>query len=234
MVLLIVWVCFLGSRCKSPGSGCSESRPHRGSAGLDAAPHLFTRDALLQNPSLISSEPRLAHQIMQRWQAAPAAAIVRCRCAGTCDGQPPDRDWTMSLGLGRIAPNMFPAKYSFDPRRAPDCINDYVVFGLNRVRTGQPGQPGGVQQPLHGHESGGSCTGATPTVLFAYNTSTLTAGRILTSTALSLDGKKIAFVESGNVSGNPFHFPCAHLGRLVPATVHRLRCRPFRRSATSQ
>jgi hypothetical protein len=37
--------------------------------------------------------------------------------------------------------------------------------------------------------------------MFAYNISTVTAGRILTSPALSLNGKKIAFVESGNVGG---------------------------------
>jgi hypothetical protein len=39
-------------------------------------------------------------------------------------------------------------------------------------------------------------------VLFAYNISTVTAGRILDSPSLSLDGKKIAFVESGNIGGN--------------------------------
>jgi hypothetical protein len=47
----------------------------------------------------------------------------------------------------------------------------------------------------------GICGSGPPTFLFAYNISTVAAGRILTSPALSLDGKKIAFVESGNIAG---------------------------------
>jgi hypothetical protein len=164
---------------------------------------LFTRDALLQNPELISSEPRIVHQIMRRWQAA------RPQLLQDADAQPPaieapDTSWTMSLGLGRIAPNMFPAKYSFNVAAPPDCANDYVAFGLNRVGGANQATLIAFNKLYTGTSPAGLCPGATPTVLFAYNTSTLTAGRILTSTALSLDGKKIAFVESGNVSGNPF------------------------------
>ena len=40
-------------------------------------------------------------------------------------------DWSIPLGAGIVAPNMFPAKYSFDINAAPSCPGDYVVFGLN-------------------------------------------------------------------------------------------------------
>ena len=37
-------------------------------------------------------------------------------------------DWSISLGAGNVAPNMFPAKYSFDINATPSCTNDYVVY----------------------------------------------------------------------------------------------------------
>lgn len=40
-------------------------------------------------------------------------------------------DWSVPLGTGVVAPNMFPAKYGFNVNAAPNCVNDYVVFGLN-------------------------------------------------------------------------------------------------------
>ena len=48
-------------------------------------------------------------------------------------------DWSIPLGTGIVAPNMFPAKYSFDINATPNCANDYVVFGLN-VAGATPGQ----------------------------------------------------------------------------------------------
>jgi hypothetical protein len=47
--------------------------------------------------------------------------------------------------------------------------------------------------------AGGICGPGGPTLLFAYNTTT-SGGKIMTSPVLSLDGKKIAFVESGTAS----------------------------------
>jgi hypothetical protein len=32
------------------------------------------------------------------------------------------RDWSVSLGAGSVAPNNFPAKYSFDINANPDCL----------------------------------------------------------------------------------------------------------------
>ena len=163
---------------------------------------VFSRSALLKNPSLIAAEPRLAHQVIQRWQT-PRRGISQSP-SSTGSGAAPQRDWNVSLGLGRVAPNMFPAKFSFDPGAAPDCTNDYVVFGLNRVgANGGQANLVAFNNLYSGASPAGFC-GPTPTVLFAYNISTVAAGRILDSPALSRDGKKIAFVESGATSST-FH-----------------------------
>jgi hypothetical protein len=89
---------------------------------------------------------------------------------------------------------MYPAKYSYDPGAPPDCLNDYVVFGLNIAGTT------GKQANLIAFNNlysgvGGICGGA-PTVLFAYNVTTAAAGKVNLSPVISLDGTKIAFVES--------------------------------------
>jgi hypothetical protein len=160
---------------------------------------VFSRDGLLKNPSLLNREPRIMHQAMQRWQGAQPQLSGEASNATAFAA--PARDWNVSLGLGRIAPNMFPAKYSFDPAATPDCTKDYVAFGLNRVGAANQANLVALNNLYTGTLPTGICGSGAPTFLFAYNISTVGAGRILTSPALSLDGKKIAFVESGNVSG---------------------------------
>lgn len=160
---------------------------------------LFTRDGLLENPALISREPRVLHQAWQRWQTPRAQDSVGA-AAGAFEPAGPQRDWNVPLNLGRVAPNMFPAKYSFDVGAPPNCLNDYVVFGLNHVGQNNQANLVAFSNIYSGTGPAGVC-GTAPTILFAYNISTLTAGRILTSPVLSLDGTKIAFVESGNISG---------------------------------
>jgi hypothetical protein len=103
-------------------------------------------------------------------------------------------DWSIQLGNGIVAANMFPGKFSFDINAAPDCVNDYVVFGLNvaGVTAGQANLLG--VNNLYSGNPAGLC-GANPRVNWAYNGST-GGGSILTSPVISLDGKKIAYVES--------------------------------------
>jgi hypothetical protein len=170
---------------------------------------VFSRDALARHPELVYREPRIRHQAMQRWQA-PNSDVFR-----GADPLPPDadksghhRDWSVAMG-GRISAHMFPAKFSFDPGAPPDCANDYVVFGLAAAET--PGASGAGIHPnlvafnnLYVDPAGdGFCVNPitkvglkAPTVLFAYNITTVTGGKIATSPILSLDGKKIGFVES--------------------------------------
>jgi len=107
-------------------------------------------------------------------------------------------DWSIPLGSGIVAPNMFPAKYSFDVNAAPSCANDYVVFGLNVAgATGAQANVIGLNQLYRG--TGGLCGTGSANVTWAYNGST-SGGSVLTSPVISADGTKIAYVESAGAA----------------------------------
>ena len=125
------------------------------------------------------------------------------------------RDWQMPIAT-LVGPNVFPAKFNFDVNAAPDCANDYVVFPANGFGD-TPGSSGpGVRASLiafnnlyTGPGPSGICPtpllpASQPSVLFAYNTATITSGMVYLSPTLSLDGNKIAFIESNNGSGNNY------------------------------
>jgi hypothetical protein len=133
------------------------------------------------------------------------------------------RDWSINLGSGGTAPNMSPAKYTFDVTAAPSCSNDYVIYPVNA--------PGSATQPnivafnnlYSGTGAGGtgSCNRTSPatdddgtdaTVLWSYNVEAV-GGSVTTSPVISWDvagaspsvlGAKVAFVESA--PGSPAHF----------------------------
>jgi len=155
---------------------------------------IFSRDTLLQHPDVIYREPRVLHQAIQRWEGRFSTIVpgVETTQTPSTSGSNPV-DWNVPL-RGRIAPNMFPSKFSFDLAAPPSCANDYVVFGTTAV-----GVTGGASNLVAFNNlyagAGGLC-GPAPTVLFAYNTTTVAGGHIVTSPVLSLDGTKIAFVES--------------------------------------
>jgi hypothetical protein len=112
-------------------------------------------------------------------------------------------DWSVNLGNGTVARNMFPAKYNFDVNGAPSCTNDYVVFPLNvaGVNNGQANVVG-INQLYSGNPPG--LCGNAPVVTWAYNGTTVAGGAVLTAAVISLDGKKIAYVESAAASAR-FH-----------------------------
>jgi hypothetical protein len=159
---------------------------------------VFSRDALAQHPDLIYREPRVLHQAMQRWQPPNSGVFHGVEPLPTAAAKSGlHRDWNVNPLGGKVAAFNFPAKFSFDVSAAPDCTNDYVVFGLAAA-----GVTGGTANlvafnNLYVNSAGtGFCSGKTaPTVLFAYNTTTA-GGKITTSPILSLDGTKIGFVES--------------------------------------
>ena len=126
-------------------------------------------------------------------------------------------DWSLSLGAGNVAQSMFPAKYSFDINGAPSCANDFAVFGLNvaGVTNGQANLVG-VNNLYAGAGPVGLC-GANPTITWAYNGSTA-GGSVLTSTSISIDGKKIAYVESAAGSAI-FHVLTWKAGQGTSATA---------------
>jgi hypothetical protein len=153
-----------------------------------------------ENIDRARSEPRILFRLAERNLPQSGGRQERFGRDGRGPAFPPRPqksnmkiDWSIPLGNGIVAPNMFPAKYNFDINAAPNCANDYVVFGLN-VAGATPGQANvvGVKNLYSG--TGGLC-GANPTVSFAYNGSTA-GGSVLTSPAVSLDGKRIAYVES--------------------------------------
>lgn len=157
---------------------------------------VFSRDALARHPDLIYNEPRVRHQLLQRAQGANSKVLAGAETAPGSSEITPQRDWNVALGNGHIAPEMFPAKYSFDPGAPPSCANDYVAMGLNVA--GSSGHQANLVAFNNLYAGTGGMCGGAPTVMFAYTITTVSAGRILTSPALSLDGKKIAFVETGS------------------------------------
>jgi hypothetical protein len=104
-------------------------------------------------------------------------------------------DWSVNLGAGNLAPHEYAAKYGFNLNAQPDCVNDYAVYGLNITGvTGGQANLVGINELYSGSNPTGLC-GTEPHVNWAYNGSTA-GGVILGSTTLSLDGTKIAYVES--------------------------------------
>ena len=156
---------------------------------------VFSREGVLLHPELLDNELRIRHQVLQRWESLNQDAFRAPDMPASTSANLSHRDWNVTLG-GRVAPLMFPAKYSFDPGAPPSCLNDYVVFGL-----GTGGAIGGTANlvgfnNLYSGGTGGLCNMAGPTVMFAYNITTVSNGKVLTSPVLSVDGTKIAFVES--------------------------------------
>lgn len=115
--------------------------------------------------------------------------------AGTSAGSVIHKDWSVSMGNGNISLSKFPAKYSFDVNGTPSCTADFAVFALN-VAGATNGQANivGINKLYSGSGPTGLC-GTTPAVTWAYNGSTA-GGSVLTSPSISLDGTKIAYVES--------------------------------------
>ncbi len=193
----------------APNMCAQESTPPRHTGvPQDWSQHhiVFSRDGLARHPDLIDREPRIRFQEMQRSQG-PNSGVLHGAGAmpASVNKSGLHRDWNINLA-GRLNPDTFPAKFSFDPSAPPDCVNDYVVFAMARVETADTtGTTANLvafnnlySDPVNG---GGFCDPATgpfpgPQVLFAYNITTVTGGRIVTSPVLSEDGKKIAFVES--------------------------------------
>ena len=105
--------------------------------------------------------------------------------AGTSHG-----DWSVSLGSGANAgAGVYPAKYFFQITSANCAVPgppDYVVFS-----TGLLGTSGQASIVAFDNLYSG-CTGIVPTVYWAFNT----GGQVLTSPAISQDGKQVAFVQT--------------------------------------
>ena len=121
-----------------------------------------------------------------------------------------DIDWAVSLENGYVPQNQFPAKYQFNIL-AENCNSDYIVYGLT-VTSGTQANLVGINNLYTGATP--SCNSGSPWVAFAYNTVTQTGGQIKTSPTLSIDGTKVAFVES---TGGASYFHVLVLPNPIPA-----------------
>ena len=137
--------------------------------------------------TLQAANDRVADKTLDRELNAAEKAADK---AGATNPTAMQRDW--NIKLGKAPPEgMYPAKFTFDINAAPDCANDYVVFPIadNAVV--------GKQANLIAFNNlytPGLCGSATaPTFKFSYAVGT---GVIRTSPVLSLDGRKVAVVES--------------------------------------
>jgi hypothetical protein len=170
----------------------------------------FSSQKLREQPELAAHEPRAAMQLYREAFAQAKAAMTQMLAASassTSDSLSPHRDWSVSLGTGRVNFGQYPAKWQTDPTQLPSCTTDYVVYGLSvSGATGATGQPSivGLNNLFASSQANPLCSGLQPKFLFSYNTNTTPAaaqGRILTSPILSLDGKKVAFIETSTVAG---------------------------------
>jgi hypothetical protein len=194
---------------------------------------VFSRGALAQHPSLIYREPRIFHQAMQRWRAPNSTGLHDASPDQLfAENSSQHSDWSVNLA-GRLDANMFPAKFSFNPDATPSCTGDYVVFGLAIA-----GKANLVAfNNLYVNSSGtGLCTGLTaPTVMFAYDITTVFGAKIVTSPILSEDGTKVAFVESAGASAI-FHVLTWTAGQgtlAAPATPSSMTNLTYSPTATS-
>jgi hypothetical protein len=157
---------------------------------------IFHRQSLWQHPELAIAEPRVLHQFLRSMPFSTAAV------SGSSDEAPSStmhRDWNVNLGGGKVAFGMSPVKYGFDVNAPPSCVNDFAAFGLDVAGiTGGQGNLVAFNNLYRG--PGGLCGTGAPSTLFSYNTTTVAGGSIDTSPVLSLDGTKIAFVESTGTS----------------------------------
>lgn len=187
-----------GMLCLAPLSSAQEAdrAKHIGvPQGWSDRSIVFSLDGLAKYPKLMDQEPRIRHQVMQRFRELAPQFFRGAEGAGISAIEPGHhRDWNVNFVRGRVADNMYPAKYSYDPGAPPDCTNDYVVFGLNVA--GTTGKQANLIAFNNLYSGLGGICGMAPTVLFAYNVTTAAGGKVNLSPIISLDGTKIAFVES--------------------------------------
>jgi hypothetical protein len=157
--------------------------------------HLLMPGPQNQQASPLSArDPRYIYNLLRHQAAVEAAHSISPYWHGR------KIDWAVSLENGYVPQDQFPAKYQFNIGAA-DCNTDYVVFGLT-VTSGTQANLVGVNNLYT--EASPPCNNGSPWVAFAYNTVTQSGGQISTSPVLSIDGTKVAFIESTR-SASYFH-----------------------------
>jgi hypothetical protein len=128
-------------------------------------------------------------------------------------------DWSIILGGATTAKSMYPAKFTFDPGATPDCTTDFIVFpvaavggtslggastqpnivAFNDLYSGTAPGPTGLCNSLRQSFFTGTDDVTSASTFWSYNVRGAGGGgQVTTSPALSLDGTRVAFVESGS------------------------------------
>jgi hypothetical protein len=163
---------------------------------------IFSAPSSVQHARKLQRDPRYWNQFLRRYavNAQQRRHSLPPVVVPPADDDVIHRDWGVSMGAsGWSGAEMYPAKFSFDVNAAPDCINDFVVF--NTSRAGSTTKPSIIAfNQLYSTQGvvGGLCNRNGPSVKWSYNTNpgADTTGTTVTSPVLSLDGTKIAYVET--------------------------------------
>jgi len=112
-------------------------------------------------------------------------------------------DWAVNLTTSSVMPNTFPAKYSFSPIAAPNCVSDFVAYPTGATGSATAATIVAFNE-LYPGAAPGCGTSNVPQVYWAYNTtiSGTAPGSVTTSPVLSMDGTMIAFIQSDGSSAN--------------------------------
>ena len=135
-------------------------------------------------------------------------------------------DWAVNLGpTYGMAIGESPAKYTFNPNATPTCTNlaatppvigDFVVFSLKAPPgVGSQANLVGLTNLYSGSSPTGIC-GAAPTFLFSY---AIGSGRSYLSPILSLDGSKVAWIETSSANHAILHVTTWVAGQGTNATT---------------
>lgn len=126
-------------------------------------------------------------------------------------------DWALPLGaVAGMASGQSPAKYNFDISANPDCANDFVVFTINAPPTaGIQANIVAINNLYAGTSPAGLC-GSAPTFLWAYAAG---VGGASSSPVLSLDGRKVAFIEYSAIDRAELHVLTWVAGQGTNATT---------------
>ena len=222
--------CMLAGAAEPPSAGDGGRDEARAGVPNDWSHRhvVFSRPATFERQAEVQNDARFWHHTYQSTMpmylpdryAAPRAvqAAGAGRDRDTEDGpdNPDDSgkltsgpavkiDWGESVSTTALtygAAGNYPAKYSFDvASTTPDCTNDFVVFALPAGAATKANLV--AYRNLYVDNAGtGKCAGTLPVALFTYNASQ-NGGSLLSSPALSLNGKQIAFVE--NAASAQFH-----------------------------
>jgi hypothetical protein len=159
----------------------------------------LSRNAGLLGLGRIPQEPQdesapIGDERMPRGPVRPRSGL-----AGKTRNRHSKIDWAMSLGPnGGMPLAEAPAKFTFDINATPSCANDFVVYTISAgASTSGPGKQADLIafNNLYSGTGTSLCNRTTPTVMWSYAVGT---GGSDLSPSLSLDGKKVAFIESGN------------------------------------